>query len=83
MIAAPKIAKTAKTIGSPTVRERECQLAMREEFEVLTDLAERLGWHWDEIALAMLELTEGYVSERRLSRFADPLSGGTADETRH
>ncbi|ABR62861.1 hypothetical protein [Sinorhizobium medicae] len=56
---------------SPTVhsqqisRELECQRALEDEFLVLTALAEEAGWSWQEIALAMMELTEQYVAAMR------------------
>lgn len=59
MIAAPK------STGIDARRELECSFAMHEQFEQLTDLARRMGWHWDEIALALLELTDEYVSTQR------------------
>ncbi|MDX0629546.1 hypothetical protein GOC91_25420 [Sinorhizobium medicae] len=58
---------------SPTVhsqqisRELECQRALEDEFLVLTALAEEAGWSWQEIALAMMELTEQYVAAMRPS----------------
>ncbi|MCG5487575.1 MAG: hypothetical protein KK482_28575 [Sinorhizobium meliloti] len=58
---------------SPTIhtqqnsRELECQRAMEDEFLVFTALAEEAGWSWQEIALAMLELTEQYVAAMRPS----------------
>ncbi|OWZ93250.1 hypothetical protein B9J07_11320 [Sinorhizobium sp. LM21] len=85
MIARPKTRTCAHA-----QRELECATALREEFQLLTDLAERVGWHWDEIALALLELTDEYaatqraavaVSGRRLSASPSPTHG--IDKTRH
>ncbi|MGF6172403.1 hypothetical protein [Ensifer sp. 4252] len=79
MIAGPK------NIGSPTEREFECRFAMREEFEVLTYLAERAGWRWDEIALALLELTDEFASAQRcdLALTSRPPSCIAVAKTRH
>ncbi|WEX79004.1 hypothetical protein PYH37_003977 [Sinorhizobium numidicum] len=46
-------------------RQRQCQRAMEEEFQALTSLAESAGWSWQEIALALMELTEEYVMVMR------------------
>ncbi|MDX0451938.1 hypothetical protein BMJ34_01380 [Sinorhizobium medicae] len=48
-------------------RELECQRALEDEYLVLTALAEEAGWSWQEIALAMMELTEQYVAAMRPS----------------
>ncbi|HEV7308320.1 hypothetical protein [Ensifer sp.] len=82
MIAAPK---TIRPRGARAKRDLECQFAIREEFDLLTDLAERLGWHCDEIALGLLELVEDYVSVSRsgLTRGALPGSLSPASKTRH
>ena len=50
-----------------TNRELECERALEDEFLVLTGLAEDAGWSWQEIALAMMELTEQYVAAMRPS----------------
>ncbi|WP_065372959.1 hypothetical protein [Ensifer adhaerens] len=42
-----------------------CQLAMSDQFRLLTEFAERAGWSWDEIAIALLELTDDYVAAMR------------------
>lgn len=55
-------------IGRPqNNRELECQRAIEDEFLVLTGLAEDAGWSWQEIALAMMDLTEQYVAAMRPS----------------
>ncbi|MFK0275156.1 hypothetical protein ACIQUG_15840 [Ensifer sp. NPDC090286] len=66
-------------------RELECATALREEFELLTDLAERAGWHWDEIALALLELTDEYAATQRAAVAVSGrrLSAVTVPKTRH
>ncbi|HEV7319546.1 MAG TPA: hypothetical protein VGO04_13180 [Ensifer sp.] len=82
MIAAPK---NTRSKGRRAGRDVECQFAIREEFELLTDLAERLGWHCDEIALGLLELVEDYVSARRsgVTQDAGPDVLGATNRTRH
>jgi len=66
-------------------RELECATALREEFELLTDLAERAGWHWDEIALALLELADEYAATQRAAVAVSGrrLSAVTVPKTRH
>jgi hypothetical protein len=56
-------------------RQLECQRAIDSEFQALTIIAERAGWSWQEIALALMDLTEEYVMEMRLS--AQPERGAT------
>lgn len=46
-------------------RDFQCQLAMSDQFQLLTQCAERAGWSWDEIAMALLELTDDYVAAMR------------------
>ncbi|OCP07155.1 MULTISPECIES: hypothetical protein [unclassified Ensifer] len=79
MIARPK--KMQSSAG----RELECQSAIRDEFELLTDIAERSGWRWDEIALALLELTDEYASAHRagLVPIARPSGLCVLTKTRH
>ncbi|MEI2297667.1 hypothetical protein [Ensifer sp. MJa1] len=65
-------------------RELECQGAMREEFELLTELAERSGWRWDEIALALLELTSDYACAQGAAVIVSPQPRrGCELKTRH
>ncbi len=58
-----------KTIETNVVggaeRDFECQLAMSDQFRILTEFAEHAGWSWDEIAVALLELTDEYVAAMR------------------
>ncbi|MCA1365854.1 hypothetical protein I6F15_00320 [Bradyrhizobium sp. BRP14] len=56
-------------------RQLECQRAIDCEFQALTGIAERAGWSWQEIALALMDLTEEYVMEMRLN--AQPERGTT------
>lgn len=61
-------------------RELECQHALHERLIMLIGLAERAGWSWHEIAVALMELTEKYasdmranmVSARQAAKFARP-----------
>ncbi|MBP1882211.1 hypothetical protein [Sinorhizobium mexicanum] len=46
-------------------RDLECQRAMGDDFELLIAVAESEGWTWQEIALALMELTEEYVAAMR------------------
>ncbi|MQW90515.1 hypothetical protein [Sinorhizobium saheli] len=43
----------------------ECQRAIQDEFEILTGIAENAGWSWQEIVLALMELTEAYALAMR------------------
>lgn len=47
-------------------RDLECQRAMGDDFQLLIAIAENEGWTWQEIALALMELTEDYVAAMRL-----------------
>ncbi|MDK1489641.1 hypothetical protein QN219_06165 [Sinorhizobium sp. 7-81] len=47
-------------------RDLECQRALDDDFHLLIALAESEGWTWQEIALALMELTEDYVMAMRL-----------------
>ncbi|MQX16261.1 hypothetical protein GHK62_16225 [Sinorhizobium terangae] len=47
-------------------RDLECQRAMGDDFQLLIAVAESEGWTWQEIALALLELTEDYATARRV-----------------
>ncbi|THK33972.1 hypothetical protein EHS39_32870 [Ensifer sp. MPMI2T] len=47
-------------------RDLECQRAMGDDFQLLIAVAESEGWTWQEIALALMELTEDYVAAMRL-----------------
>jgi hypothetical protein len=59
-------------------RQLECQREMQEKLTVLIGLAERAGWSWHEIAVALMELTEEYavdmhsamVCARQAAKFA-------------
>ncbi|WP_077962067.1 hypothetical protein [Ensifer adhaerens] len=79
------IAKPKTRTCTLAQREIECATALREEFELLADLAERVGWHWDEIALALLELTDEYAATQRTGVAVDRrrLSAVTVSRTRH
>ncbi|WDZ77530.1 hypothetical protein PWG15_03185 [Ensifer adhaerens] len=74
-----------KSIGALAGRDLECGFTLEEEFGLLTDLAERAGWRWDEIALALLELTDEYASAHRsdLALVRHPTRGVAALKTRH
>lgn len=74
-----------KSMSMCAARDLECQFAMHAQFELLTGLAERLGWRWDEIALALLELTDEYVSAKRpgLVPSTSPRSCAATVKTRH
>ena len=55
--------KTIETnVDAGAERGFECQLAMSDQFRLLTECAERAGWSWDEIAIALLDLTDDYVA---------------------
>ncbi|PDT81463.1 hypothetical protein [Sinorhizobium sp. BJ1] len=56
----PKVTDTI-SYPQPTDRRLECERALEEDFQVFTSLAEGAGWSWQEIALALMELTEDYV----------------------
>ncbi|PDT46880.1 hypothetical protein [Sinorhizobium fredii] len=62
----PKVTNTI-TQPQPTDRRLECERALEEDFQVFTSLAEGAGWSWQEIALALMELTEDYVMAMRMS----------------
>ncbi|MCK3779460.1 hypothetical protein MZK49_22440 [Ensifer sesbaniae] len=58
--------KTIETnVDAGAGRDFECQLAMSDQFRLLTEFAEHAGWSWDEIAMALLELTDDYVAAMR------------------
>jgi len=58
--------KTIETnVDAGAERGFECQLAMSDQFRLLTECAERAGWSWDEIAIALLDLTDDYVAAMR------------------
>lgn len=58
--------KTSQTnVDAGAERDFQCQRAMSDQFQLLTASAERAGWSWDEIAMALLELTDDYVAAVR------------------
>ncbi|OAP39985.1 hypothetical protein AU381_10620 [Sinorhizobium glycinis] len=62
----PKFTDTT-IFPQPADRRFECQRALEEDFQVFTSLAEGAGWSWQEIALALMELTEDYVMAMRMN----------------
>ena len=77
--------KTIQTnVDAVTERDFECQSAMSEQFRVLTEFAERGGWSWDEIAMALLELTDDYATAMRMRSDADAQANfAPKSNTRH
>lgn len=58
--------KTSQTnVDAGAERDFQCQRAMSDQFQFLTASAEHAGWSWDEIAMALLELTDDYVAAVR------------------
>ena len=79
----PKVTDTI-TQTQPTDRRLECERALEEDFQVFTSLAEAAGWTWQEIALALMELTEDYVMAMRMStKIADDSVPFPGNETLH
>ncbi|AUX80086.1 hypothetical protein [Sinorhizobium fredii] len=62
----PKVTDTI-TQPQPPDRRVECERALEEDFQIFTSLAESAGWTWQEIALALMELTEDYVIAMRMA----------------